>query len=92
MTAQIKLRFRKAKIRFSQILEYVPMHCITFIVNRRKEKKENGNFRRGGEWYLEKRGSRKTLAGSRNLGNVFDKSRSFVFAWFVYNFLSLETF
>ena len=30
---------------------------------------------RGGEWYLEKRGSRKILAGSRNLGSVFDKSR-----------------
>ena len=29
------------------------------------------NFR-GGEWYLEKRGSRKILAGSRNLGSVFD--------------------
>ena len=29
---------------------------------------------RGGEWYLEKRGSRKILAGSQNLGNVFDKS------------------
>ena len=26
---------------------------------------------RGGEWYLEKRGSRKILAGSRNLGSVF---------------------
>ena len=35
---------------------------------------------RGGEWYLEKRGSRKILAGSRNLGSVFDKSRSLVFA------------
>ena len=42
---------------------------------------------RGGEWYLEKRGSRKILAGSRNLGNVFAKSRSLVFT-----FLSLETF
>ena len=39
---------------------------------------------RGGEWYLEKRGSRKILAGSRNLGSVFDKSRSLVFAWFVF--------
>ena len=53
---------------------------------------------RGGEWYLEKhvtfslRGSRKILAGSRNLGNVFDKSRSLVFVWFVFTFLSLETF
>ena len=25
---------------------------------------------RGGEWYLEKRGSRKIFAGSRNLGSV----------------------
>ena len=49
-------------------------------------------IRRGGEWYLEKRGSRKILAGSRNLGSVFDKSRSLVFAWFVFTFLSLETF
>ena len=38
---------------------------------------------RGGEWYLEKPGSRKILAGSRNLESVFDKSRSLVFAWFV---------
>ena len=38
---------------------------------------------RGGEWYLEKRGSRKILAGSRNLESVFDKSRNLVFAWFV---------
>ena len=47
---------------------------------------------RGGQWYLEKCGSRKILAGSRNLGNVFDKSRSLVFSWFVLLFLSLETF
>ena len=26
------------------------------------------SIKRGGEWYLEKRGSRKILAGSRNLG------------------------
>ena len=47
---------------------------------------------RGGEWYLEKRGSRKMLSGSRNLGSVYDKSRSLVFSWFVFTFLSLETF
>ena len=41
---------------------------------------------RGGEGYLEKCGSRKILAGSRNLGSVFDKSRSLVFAWFVFTF------
>ena len=41
---------------------------------------------RGGEWYLEKRGSRKILAGSRNLGSVSDKSRSLVFSWFVLTF------
>ena len=29
---------------------------------------------RGGEWYLEKCRSRKILAGSQNVGNVFDKS------------------
>ena len=39
-------------------------------------------YGRGGEWYLEKRGSRKILTGSRNLGSVF---RSLVFAWFVGN-------
>ena len=39
-----------------------------------------------------KRGSRKILAVSRNLGSIFDKSRSLVFAWFVFTFLSLETF
>ena len=49
-------------------------------------------FYRGGEWYLEKRGSQKILSGSRNLGSVYDKSRSLVFSWFVFTFLSLETF
>ena len=47
---------------------------------------------RGGEWYLEKRGSRKILAGSRNLGSVFDKSRSLVFAWFVFTFFESRNF
>ena len=47
---------------------------------------------RGGEWYLKKGGSRKILSGSRNLGSVYDKSRSLVFSWFVFTFLSLETF
>ena len=47
---------------------------------------------RGGEWYLEKRGSRKILAGSRNLGSVFDKSRSLVFAWFVFTFFESRIF
>ena len=46
----------------------------------------------GGEWYLEKRGSRKILSGSRNLVSVYDKSRSLVFSWFVFTFLRLETF
>ena len=41
---------------------------------------------RCGEWYLEKRGSRKILAGSRNLESVFGKSRSLVFAWFDFYF------
>ena len=49
-------------------------------------------YLRGGEWYLEKRGSRKILVGSRNLGSVFDKSRSLVFSWFVFTFLSVENF
>ena len=47
---------------------------------------------RGAEWYLGKRGSRKILAGSRNLGSVFGKSRSLVFSRFVFTFLSLENF
>ena len=47
---------------------------------------------RGGEWYLEKRGSRKILVGSRNLGSVFDKSRSLVFAWFVFTFFESRNF
>ena len=42
--------------------------------------------------YLEKRGSRKILAGSRNLGSVFDKSRSLVFAWFVFTFFESRNF
>ena len=47
---------------------------------------------RGGEWYREKRGSRKILAGSRNLGSVFDKSRSLVFSWFVFTFFESRNF
>ena len=47
---------------------------------------------RGGEWYLEKRGSRKILAGSRNLGSVFEKSRSLVFAWFIFTFFESRKF
>ena len=47
---------------------------------------------RGGERYIEKRGSRKILAGSRNLGSVFDKSRSLVFAWFVFTFFECRNF
>ena len=47
---------------------------------------------RGGEWYLEKRGSRKILAASRNLGSVFDKSQSLVFAWFVFTFFESRNF
>ena len=47
---------------------------------------------RGGEWYLEKRGSRKILAGSRNLESVFNKSRSLVFAWFVFTFFESRNF
>ena len=50
------------------------------------------NPNRGGEWYLEKRGSRNILAGSRNLGNVFDKSRSLVFSWFVFTFFESRNF
>ena len=52
----------------------------------------NDGYVRGGEWYLEKRGSRKIFAGSRNLGSVFDKSRSLVFAWFVFTFFESRNF
>ena len=47
---------------------------------------------RGGEWYLERRRSRKILTGSRNLGSVFDKSRSLVFAWFVFTVFEFRNF
>ena len=46
---------------------------------------------RGGEWYLEKHESLKILAGSRNLGNVFDESRSLVFSWFFFFFPFFES-
>ena len=39
-----------------------------------------------------KRGSQQILAGSRNLGSVFDKSRSLVFAWFVFTFFESRNF
>ena len=45
-----------------------------------------------GEQYLEKRGPRKILAGSRDLGNVFDKSRSLVFSWFAFTFFESRNF
>ena len=32
----------------------------------------------------------KILAGSRNLGSVFDKSRSLVFAWFLFTFFDVS--
>ena len=47
---------------------------------------------RGGEWHLEKRGSWKILTRSRNLGSVFDKSQSPVFAWFVFTFFESRNF
>ena len=34
----------------------------------------------------------KFLAGSRNRGSVFDKSRSIVFAWFVFTFFESRNF
>ena len=47
---------------------------------------------RGGEWYLEKRGSRKILVGSRNLESVLISLEvSFLHGLFLL-FLSLETF
>ena len=45
---------------------------------------------RGGKSFLEKRDSWKILAGSRNLEGVFDKSRSLVFAWFVFTFFRVS--
>ena len=35
---------------------------------------------RGGEWYLENRGSRKLFIQSRNLGSLYEESRSLVFS------------
>ena len=32
------------------------------------------------------------MAGSQNLGNVFDKSRSLVFSWFVFTFFESRNF
>ena len=46
----------------------------------------------GGEWYLEKRGCRKILTGSRNLESVFGKSRSLVFAWLHFYFFEFRNF
>ena len=60
----------------------------SFILARIQHNKEI----RGGEFYLEKRGSRKIFSGPRHLGSVYDKTRSLVFSWFVFTFLSLETF
>ena len=60
----------------------------SFILARIQHNKEI----RGGEFYLEKRGSRKIFSGLRHLGSVYDKTRSLVFSWFVFTFLSLETF
>ena len=40
-------------------------------------------FIEGIEWYLEKRGSRKILARSRNLGSAFDGFRNLVFERFL---------
>ena len=67
---------------------HLPVHCkfkaVKFSFKRsqisfRKVKSISADIlqdelSRGGEWYLEKRESRKILAGSRNLRNVFDKS------------------
>ena len=36
--------------------------------------------------------SQKILAGSQNLGSVFDKSRSLMFAWFVFTFFESRNF
>ena len=59
-------------------------------------------FSGGSDWYLElvgvangqleKRGSRKILAVSRNLGSVYDKSPNLVFAWFVFTFFESRNF
>ena len=55
--------------------------------------KKNGHMKhspgfnmKGGEWYLEKRGSWKILPGSQILKACFDKSQSLAFAWFVLPF------
>ena len=71
---------------------YVPILLLpTLTISFSLDHKQNVSDR-GGEWYLEKCGSRKILAGSRNLGNVFDKSRSLVFSWFVFTFFESRNF
>ena len=73
------------QICLSSVKLYVP--C-----NPRKFSTRTFANSRGAEWYLGKRGSRKILAGSRNLGSVFDKSRSLVFSWFVFTFFESRNF
>ena len=53
---------------------------------------KNNTWVVNGSYNLEKHGSQKILAGSRNLGSVFDESRSLVFAWFVYTFFESRNF
>ena len=42
-------------------------------------------------WWMKLR-SQKILAGSRNLGSVFDKSQCLMFAWFVFTFFESRNF
>ena len=98
----ISLAPRQAKLSTSSIV-YSSVHQGTFnpavITNKEVHENINTNDKTslttcnwGGEWHLEKRGSRRILAGSRNLESIFDKSRSIVFAWFVFTFSSLKLF
>ena len=65
----------------TQKVNHETFHACRIILKISSLSRKN---QRGGEWYLEKRGSREIMAESRNLGSVFDESRSLVFPWFVF--------
>ena len=60
----------------------------SFILARIQHNKEI----RGGEFYLEKRGSRKIFSGPPNLGSVYDKTRSLVFFMVCFYFFESRNF
>ena len=71
---------------------YVKKVMIATSAESFKGLSKNNNTCRGGEWHLEKPGSWKILAASWNVGSIFDKSQSLVFAWFVFTFFESWNF